>query len=66
MTVSVLVSKLVMFTVTCDVTGLFARGDSVIWERTEVVLVVVEVTIGRRDEQSLAAAVFEARQPRPL
>ncbi len=59
------VSKLVKFTVTCDSTTLFARGDSVISEMTEVVLVVVEVTAGRRDEHSLAAAVFEARQPKP-
>ena len=59
------VSKLVTFTVTCDSTTLFARGDSVISEMTEVVLVVVEVTAGRRDEHLLAAAVFEARQPKP-
>ena len=32
---------------------------------TEVVLVTVDVTAGTRDEHSLAAAVFDARQPSP-
>lgn len=63
MTVSVDVSMLVMFTVAWDSTTVFARGVSVIWERTEVVLVMVEITAGRREVHSLAAAVLEARHP---
>lgn len=64
-TVSVEVSKLVRLTVTWDLTMLVGRGDSVTSERTEVVLVTVETTAGTRDEHSLAAAVFEAKQPNP-
>ena len=41
------------------------RGDSVTSASTEVVLVTVDVTAGTRDEHSLAAAVFDARQPSP-
>jgi hypothetical protein len=43
----------------------FSRGDSVTSASTEVVLVTVDVTAGTRDEHSLAAAVFDARQPSP-
>jgi hypothetical protein len=42
-----------------------ARGDSVTSASTEVVLVVVEITAGTLEEHSLAAAVFDARQPSP-
>lgn len=64
-TVSVEVSTLVMLMVTCDSTDVVNRGVSVIWERTEVVLVMVETTGGRREVHSLAAAVLEARHPNP-
>ena len=43
----------------------FARDASVTSASTEVVLVTVDVTAGTRDEHSLAAAVFDARQPSP-
>lgn len=59
-------SALVRLTVACDLTRVSAVAASVISERTEVVLVVVDVTAGRREEHSLAAAVFDARHPRPL
>lgn len=62
-TVSVEVSRLVMLTVAWDSTTVFGRGDSVICERTEVVLVTVEMTGGRREVHSLAAAVLEAKHP---
>lgn len=66
-TVTVIVSGIfVELTVTCDSTLVIARGVAVVWESTEVVLVTVEVTAGTREEHSLAAAVFEARQPNPL
>jgi hypothetical protein len=55
----------VELTVTCVSTLVIARGDSVISETTEVVLVVVIVTAGTRDEHSLAAAVLDARHPSP-
>jgi hypothetical protein len=64
-TVSVEVSTLVMFMVTWDSTDVFTSGVSVIWERTEVVLVMVVTTGGRREVHSLAAAVLEARHPSP-
>ena len=56
----------VELTVTCVSTLVFGLGVAVISESTEVVLVMVEVTAGTREEHSLAAAVFDARQPRPL
>lgn len=56
----------VELTVTCDSTFVMAVGVAVISESTEVVLVTVEVTAGTREEHSLAAAMFDARQPRPL
>jgi len=64
-TVSVEVSTLVMLIVTCDSTGVCTCGVSVIWERTEVVLVMVVMIGGRREVHSLAAAVLEARHPNP-
>lgn len=60
------VSALVRLTVACDLTGVSVLAASVISEMTEVVLVVVDVTAGRREEHSLAAAVLDARQPKPL
>jgi len=65
-TVSVTVSLMfVELIVTWDFTLVIARGDSVTSASTEVVLVVVDVTAGTRDEHSLAAAVFDAKQPSP-
>ena len=43
----------------------FALDAWVTSASTEVVLVTVDVTAGTRDEHSLAAAVFDARQPSP-
>jgi len=69
-TYSVTVSVIVCWTfveliVTCDWTLVITVGDSVTSASTEVVLVVVDVTAGTRDEHSLAAAVFDARHPSP-
>lgn len=61
MTVTVEVSAFVMFTVTCCSTCEALAAD-VITDKTDVVLVVVDVTVGRREEQSFPALVFDARQ----